>query len=226
MVVGERKPLAEIMEMVRPYKKILVAGCETCTAESMSGGRKQVAELAAALEMAFRLEGKEMEIREISVDRQCIHEFLLENLAVGARSTVQEYLDRLLETPAAGAGAGSFSILIGATASHLAPERRSFAAGFVNAGGSLGQFVFALLNQAIISTFGWMQAMWTMAVIALGTAPAALWLRGGVQLVGADGFRYEVRNRMTLCRCGKSTTRWLPRKGRRLPGPGKTHLAP
>ena len=31
-----------------------------------------------------------------------------------------------------------------------------------------------------------------------------LWLRGGVQLVGADGFRYEVRNRMTLCRCGGS----------------------
>jgi CDGSH-type Zn-finger protein len=31
-----------------------------------------------------------------------------------------------------------------------------------------------------------------------------LWLRGGVQLVGADGFSYEVRNRMTLCRCGAS----------------------
>lgn len=31
-----------------------------------------------------------------------------------------------------------------------------------------------------------------------------LWLRGGVQLVGADGFKYEVRNRMTLCRCGAS----------------------
>jgi Methylene-tetrahydrofolate reductase C terminal len=78
MVVGERKPLAEIKEMVRPYKKILVAGCETCTAESMSGGRKQVAELAAALEMACRLEGQELEVLEISVDRQCIHEFLLD----------------------------------------------------------------------------------------------------------------------------------------------------
>ncbi len=78
MVVGERKPLAEIKEMVRPYKKILVAGCETCTAESMSGGRKQVAELAAALEMAFRLEGQKLEVLEISVDRQCIHEFLLD----------------------------------------------------------------------------------------------------------------------------------------------------
>jgi CDGSH-type Zn-finger protein len=31
-----------------------------------------------------------------------------------------------------------------------------------------------------------------------------VWLRGGVQVVGADGFRYEVRNRVTLCRCGAS----------------------
>lgn len=30
------------------------------------------------------------------------------------------------------------------------------------------------------------------------------WLRGGVQLIGADGFEYEVRNRVTLCRCGAS----------------------
>ncbi|MHB8252814.1 MAG: CDGSH iron-sulfur domain-containing protein [Acidiferrobacter sp.] len=31
-----------------------------------------------------------------------------------------------------------------------------------------------------------------------------LWVRGGVPLIGADGFDYEVRNRMTLCRCGAS----------------------
>jgi CDGSH-type Zn-finger protein len=30
------------------------------------------------------------------------------------------------------------------------------------------------------------------------------WLRGGVQLIGSDGFHYEVRNRVTLCRCGAS----------------------
>jgi CDGSH-type Zn-finger protein len=31
-----------------------------------------------------------------------------------------------------------------------------------------------------------------------------LWVRGGIELVGADGASYEVRNRMTLCRCGRS----------------------
>ncbi|MEN6609362.1 MAG: CDGSH iron-sulfur domain-containing protein [Methanoregulaceae archaeon] len=31
-----------------------------------------------------------------------------------------------------------------------------------------------------------------------------LWVRGGIPLVSADGRPYEVRNRVTLCRCGKT----------------------
>lgn len=72
---------------------------------------------------------------------------------------------------AAGAGAGSFSILIGATAQRLPEEKRAFASGFINAGGSLGQFIFAPLNQFIISTFGWVAALYAMAVAALATIP-------------------------------------------------------
>ena len=74
---------------------------------------------------------------------------------------------------AAGAGAGSFAVLIGAVAQRLPAHQRSFASGLVNAGGSLGQFVFALLNQALIATIGWMGAMWSMAVAALATIPLA-----------------------------------------------------
>ncbi|WP_319016882.1 MFS transporter [Diaphorobacter aerolatus] len=88
---------------------------------------------------------------------------------------------------AAGAGAGSFSILIGATAQRIAPEQRSFVGGVINAGGSMGQFIFAPLNQAVMSAFGWMQAMWMMAVIALTTAPMAWWLRGKPHAAGESG---------------------------------------
>jgi len=31
-----------------------------------------------------------------------------------------------------------------------------------------------------------------------------IWVRGGIEVVGADGFTYEIRNRVTLCRCGAS----------------------
>jgi len=74
---------------------------------------------------------------------------------------------------AAGAGAGSFSILIGATAGQLPPEQRSFAAGFINAGGSLGQFVFAPLVQLVIGAAGWTVAMFTLAATSLLTVPLA-----------------------------------------------------
>ena len=78
---------------------------------------------------------------------------------------------------AAGAGAGSFSILIGATAQRLPAEKRSMAAGVINAGGSMGQFLFAPLVQAVIAAAGWMAAMWTLAVAALATLPLAWPLR-------------------------------------------------
>ena len=78
---------------------------------------------------------------------------------------------------AAGAGAGSFSILIGATAQRLPAERRAFASGFINAGGSFGQFVFAPLMGAIIAGAGWVMAMLTMAAATLLTIPLALGMR-------------------------------------------------
>jgi len=31
-----------------------------------------------------------------------------------------------------------------------------------------------------------------------------LWVKGGIELEGADGQKYKKRNRMTLCRCGES----------------------
>lgn len=74
---------------------------------------------------------------------------------------------------AAGAGAGSFSTLIGASAQRIAPHKQAIAAGFINAGGSLGQVVFAPLNQFLIATVGWAAALYTMAVAALVTIPLA-----------------------------------------------------
>ena len=34
-----------------------------------------------------------------------------------------------------------------------------------------------------------------------------IWVRGGIPVYSAEGMPYEVRNRMTLCRCGKSTNK-------------------
>ena len=34
-----------------------------------------------------------------------------------------------------------------------------------------------------------------------------IWVRGGIRVVSSDGKTYEVRNRMTLCRCGQSSNK-------------------
>jgi MFS family permease len=78
---------------------------------------------------------------------------------------------------AGGSGAGSFSVLIAAAAQRLPEQRRGFASGVINAGGSFGQFVFAPLAQRLITGLGWMGAMWTMAVITLAALPLARLLR-------------------------------------------------
>ena len=75
---------------------------------------------------------------------------------------------------AAGAAAGSFSILIGVTMQGLKPEKRAFAAGVINAGGSLGQFILAPISQFIITTAGWIIAMYALAAAALVTIPLTL----------------------------------------------------
>lgn len=74
---------------------------------------------------------------------------------------------------ASGAGAGSFSVLIGTIVKRIPVEKRSFAGGFINAGGSMGQFIFAPLSQAIISAFGWVSAIVTLAASTLLTIPLA-----------------------------------------------------
>jgi MFS family permease len=104
---------------------------------------------------------------------------------------------------AAGAGAGSFSILIGATSQRLPPEKRAFTAGFINAGGSLGQFVFAPLNQLLIALFGWMAAMYAMALAALATIPLIRPLLGGARIdappiAAATGIQMTLREQLRI----------------------------
>jgi len=79
---------------------------------------------------------------------------------------------------AAGAAAGSFAILIGSTAQYLPAEKRSMAAGIINAGGSLGQFLFAPPVQLLIGRSGWRAAMFALAATALITVPLAWPFRG------------------------------------------------
>jgi predicted MFS family arabinose efflux permease len=72
---------------------------------------------------------------------------------------------------AVGSGIGSFSVLFGAVAQQLPASRQGVASGFINAGGSFGQFVFAPIVQRLIAALGWAGAFWSLAVAALAALP-------------------------------------------------------
>ncbi len=78
MIVADRKPIEEIIEEVKDYRKILIAGCNECVTVCEAGGRKEVGVLASALRMYFMNQGREVKIDEITLERQCDHEYLEE----------------------------------------------------------------------------------------------------------------------------------------------------
>ena len=82
---------------------------------------------------------------------------------------------------AAGAGIGSFSLLMGAVANRIPAEKRPFASGVINAGSSLGQFIFAPITAGLIAWVGWEKSLWSVAAIALIALPLVWILRAPSQ---------------------------------------------
>jgi ferredoxin len=86
MIVADRKPVEEIIEMVKAHEKLLILGCNECVTVCEAGGKKEVAVLASALRMYFMNEGKTARIDEITLERQCDHEYLEE-----IRNVIDQY---------------------------------------------------------------------------------------------------------------------------------------
>ena len=76
MIIAERKPFEEIKERIQDYEKVLVLGCGTCVSVCQSGGEKEVELLATELRMANKMAGKEVEIGEATIQRQCDREYI------------------------------------------------------------------------------------------------------------------------------------------------------
>jgi ferredoxin len=76
MIVGEQKPLEEIMALLSDARKVLVVGCGTCMTVCFAGGEKQVGILTSMLRMKSRVDGHPMQVDKAMVQRQCEWEFI------------------------------------------------------------------------------------------------------------------------------------------------------
>src|SRR5512135_1602047 len=75
MIVGSQKPLEEIWNMVKDFKKVLVFGCNTCVAICHAGGEKEAETIASLIRMRAAQEGKEMTVGHLGVMRHCEPEY-------------------------------------------------------------------------------------------------------------------------------------------------------
>jgi ferredoxin len=86
MIIGEGKPLQEILAMIEGHSKIILAGCRGCVTVCSAGGEKEVGILSSALSLARENQCKALEIKEVTLERQCDSEYLDQ-----IRSFVDEY---------------------------------------------------------------------------------------------------------------------------------------
>jgi len=78
MIIGDSKPLEEILAMVKDHKKLLVLGCRGCVTVCNVGGEKEVGILATSLRIAVKKEGWDLVVDEMTLERQCDPEYIEE----------------------------------------------------------------------------------------------------------------------------------------------------
>ena len=85
MIVAERKPFDEILEMLAPHKKVLVLGCGSCVTVCLTGGERQAEMLTSQLRLAAKKKSLELAVEFDCITRQCDREFI-ENLTHDPRN--------------------------------------------------------------------------------------------------------------------------------------------
>lgn len=78
MITAVRKPMGEIIEYIHPYRRILLVGCNECVTVCAAGGRKEVGLLSTALQLAVMQAGRTLDVREVTLERQCDPEYVEE----------------------------------------------------------------------------------------------------------------------------------------------------
>ena len=109
MIVASGKSIAEIKGLLAGHDKVLFAGCGTCVTVCLAGGEREVGIMSYAMRMARRLDGRPIEIEQMTIERQCENEFIADLapaaerneaiLSFGCGAGVQAIAERFPEKP-------------------------------------------------------------------------------------------------------------------------------
>jgi len=76
MIIGNRKSFEEIVGMLEGYRRVLVLGCRECVTVCAVGGEREVGVLASELRLYYGRQGREVEVGEAVLERQCDYEYI------------------------------------------------------------------------------------------------------------------------------------------------------
>jgi len=76
MIVAERKPIAELLDMIQDFDRIMILGCRGCVSVCSAGGAREVEILATLLRLGRQQAGKPVTILEETLVRQCDKEYI------------------------------------------------------------------------------------------------------------------------------------------------------
>ena len=107
-----------------------------------------------------------------------------------------------------GLSGSSFTIVMAAFARLVPEERRSWAMGIATATGSLGQFLIAPLGQAFIAAYGWVTALYLLAMM-IAIVPLFAMALGGSGRSGSVGSEPDYGILATLSSAFRHRSYWL-----------------
>ncbi len=71
MIVGDLKPIEEIVSSISNFNKILVVGCGSCVTVCLSGGDKEARELVRELSHTGYYKNDPPDFSHSTIERQC-----------------------------------------------------------------------------------------------------------------------------------------------------------
>lgn len=86
----------------------------------------------------------------------------------------------------------TYAVVYGVIGRNVAPDKRSWAMGVAAAAGSFGQFLMVPVENWLIGSFGWQNALFLLGCLALAIAPLALGLKEPPQRGAGIGHQQSI----------------------------------